>query len=274
MVKDYLVFNPMNLYYAAAESALKELGQVQCKHILISMANGMKKIPLAKDHLPNDFKLIIDSGAFSYHKKGGITVEKWIAEAKKVSEYGTELISLDVIGNPKATLENYLEIKNELDVVPTFHVGSDISFLKKYLSFGHERICLGGMVPYKSQIDKLMSLLDEIFRYFSPEELPKFHAFGYFSPRILERYPFYSADASTWQNYSRFGEFHIFNEYEYLRKKSIRVENVKVRKQTIEDIFVYVEDDPILKLKKINKAINDYTYFLTSLWEKRGIKWN
>lgn len=261
----------MILYYAAAESGLKELSEINASNLLITMANGMKKIPLVPKHFDN-YNLIIDSGAFTYHKTGGIYLSKWLREASKVRRYGTEIIGLDVIGDAQKSYENYIEIIKKFNCIPTFHVGSDISYLKKYLEHT-DRIAIGGMVGYKSEITYLQTKLNEIFSLFNSRTLPRFHAFGYFSQQILENYPFYSADASTWQNYSRFGEFHKFENFKYKRIKSLRVEKVNITEATIEDLTTLRMDVSLMKLKRIKEALDSYELYLTELWTKRGISW-
>jgi len=262
----------MILYYAAAESALKELSEIGANNLLISMANGEKKIPKVPEFFANA-NLIIDSGAFTYTKKKGITVDAWIKKATELLPFGREIISLDVIGDPRATFENYEIIKSAIpSVIPTFHVGSDLSFLHKYLD-NVDRIAIGGMVPYKSEIGTLKRHLNKIFRGFRPGAIPHFHAFGYFSQTILETYPWFSADASTWQNYSRFGEFHKFIDLKYTRMKSLRVGEISLRETEIGDLVTYMKDDPLEKLGKIKIALDDFEHYLTKLWEKRGVTW-
>ena len=178
----------------------------------------------------------MDSGAFTYAKKGGISLRDWIKQCKSLEKYATEIISLDVIGDAKKTFENFITINEEIpNVIPTFHVGSDIEYLYKYLEYT-DRVAIGGMVPYKSEITTLKSFLSQIFKLFDLNNLPKFHAFGYFSQAILEQYPFYSADATTWQNYSRFGEHHRFINGQYTRIKSLNVDTNNFEQSNIEDI--------------------------------------
>ena len=143
----------MILFYAAAESALEELSKEGAKNILITMSNGLKKIPKVPLLYKDGYNLLTDSGAFTYQRKGGITVEKWIQDAIKIESISTELISLDVIGDPVKSYENYIEIKKTLpNVIPTLHFGEDVKWLKKYLEFT-PRVCIGGMVPFKAKPD-------------------------------------------------------------------------------------------------------------------------
>lgn len=261
----------MRLYYAAAESALKELSEIEVDAILISMANGEKKIPKVQDYFKK-CHLLVDSGAFTFQKKKGITVEQWIKKALNLEQYASEIISLDVIGDAQKSYDNYIEIKKSLDVIPTFHVGSDIEYLKKYLEHTN-RIAIGGMVGLKSEITKLKNYLNEIFKLFNPKDLPKFHAFGYFSQQILEHYPFFSADATTWQNYSRFGEFHKFENFEYKRVKSLKVAKVDINEYNIKDLTTLKLNEPLEKLARIKEAVDNYEEHLTMLWQKRGVIW-
>lgn len=262
----------MRLYYAAAESSLKELANCEAENLLISMANGKRQIPKVPEFFKK-YSLIIDSGAFTYQKKGGIILKDWIAQAKSLRIPNSELVGLDVIGNAEKTFENHQVILQEIpDAIPTFHVGSDLSYLFKYVDTT-DRICIGGMVSYKSEIKTLKSMLIKIFSAFSGRTLPKFHAFGYFSPDILESYPWYSADASTWQNYARFGEFHKFHKMKYLRMKSVNVADAEFNGLSIDDLHTYMINTPELKLTQINKAMIRYENFLTELWQERGTVW-
>lgn len=263
----------MKLYFAAAESALKELNHAGVNHMLISMANGKRQIPKVPAMF-KDYSLIIDSGAFTYAKKKGITLEQWIKEASNITSnlINYELISLDVIGNAPKTKENWDALKDIFPgIVPTFHVGSDLLFLKQYAN-STSRICIGGMVPYKSEMQTLRKELNKIFSLFSKDSMPRFHAFGYFSQEILDNYPWYSADASTWQNYSRFGEFHTFDKFIYKRNKSINVEQVNYNTLNIDELHAYLMNTPDVKLKLIVQAMTSYQKYLTNLWQTRNLK--
>lgn len=264
----------MKLYFAAAESALKELADAKVRNLLITMAHGEKKIPKVPQMFGDEFDLIIDSGAFTYFsKKKTMTPAMWIPKAAALIKAvpKAELISLDVIGNAEKSWENYVEIRKSLpDAMPTFHVGSDIKYLDMYLEHT-TRIAIGGMVPLKSEIAKLRRFVDAIFSRFSLDAMPRLHAFGYFSQDVLENYPWYSADASTWQNYSRFGEFHRFEKLQYTRRKSLSVQDFNPRGMSMDDLYIYSQNTAELKLAAIRKAIGDYEQFLTELWKKRQV---
>jgi len=264
----------MILFYAAAESALPQLAKEGAKNILITMANGLKKIPKVPDLYKGDYNLLTDSGAFTYQRKGGITVDKWIQDAKTIEKVSTELISLDVIGDPVKSYDNFIEIIKELpQVIPTLHFGEDVKWLKKYLE-KTPRVCIGGMVPFKAKPMLFKRHLKEIFKMFSMNDMPRFHALGCFAPDILEEYPFYSCDASSWQNYARFGEFHRFKKTEYYRMKSANIGTINTKELDLEDLYCYSENTNEIKLNLTVKALADYEKYLNYLWNKRNLNFS
>jgi len=56
--------------------------------------------------------------------------------------------------------------------------------------------------------------------------------------------------------------------------KSLRVGNIDLRNTSIDDMHTYIKDDPMEKLLKIKKALDEFEAYLTKLWHKRGIDWN
>lgn len=262
----------MILFYAGAEGSLPELAREGAKNILITMSNGMKKIPKVPGYFNNDYNLLTDSGAFTYQRKGGITVEKWIEDALTINKYSTELISLDVIGDPVKSYDNYIEIIKTLPhVIPTLHFGEDIKWLKKYLE-KTPRVCIGGMVPFKARPQLFKKHLNEIFQMFSLDSMPRFHALGCFSPDILEEYPFYSCDATSWHNYARFGEFHRFKKMDYYRMKSVNIGSISFKGLDLTDLYAYVTNTSEIKLNLTVEALNEYEKYLNYLWNKRNLK--
>jgi len=263
----------MRLYFAGAEGCVNDLHEAGCERMLISMANGLKAIHKVPGIFEDDeYDLLIDSGAFTYQKKGGIDLDKWIGSALEF-KMPRKLIALDVIGSAEESHSNYIEtIKTIPDVIPTLHLEEDLSWLKKYLEHT-DYVCLGGMVSFKASPEAFAEHLKKIFGLFSRESLPKFHALGCFNQDILEMFPFYSCDATTWHNYARFGEFHRFNNTKYIRMKSPKVEVPKILGAPLDDIHLYINDDPKLKLKANTEALKQFEKYLTELWRHKNIEW-
>ena len=152
--------------------------------------------------------MFLDSGAYSAWSKGGIVdINKLIAFIHKNKQIFKIYATLDAIGDPVQTLENTnIMESNGLSPLPVFHYNEDISYLKKMID-KYEYICLGGMVPISTP--QLQIWLDELWdRYLTDDDgspLVKVHGFGQTSMRLLKRYPWYSADSTSWVRPGSYG---------------------------------------------------------------------
>lgn len=159
-------------------------------------------------------KVFLDSGAFSAFTKG-VEVDlpkycEYIKRNKDIIEHvdGTLLASvLDGIGDPLKTWQNQLAME-QLGVrpLPCFHYGEDERYLEWYIA-NYDYITLGGMVPIATPQLKLW--LDRIWeRYLtdgSGRPRIKVHGFGLTTVSLMERYPWYSVDSSSWVQIARVG---------------------------------------------------------------------
>lgn len=159
-------------------------------------------------------KVFLDSGAFSFFTKGEhIDIDKYIEFVYKnrdiildVDNIGLYSV-LDDVRSAKNTYENqvYME-QNGLKPLPCFHYGEDVSMLKKYID-NYEYITLGGMVPISTK--QLYYWLDDIWnKYLTKEDKTariKVHGFGLTTFELMEPYPWFSVDSSTWVQNANFG---------------------------------------------------------------------
>ena len=166
-------------------------------------------------------KLFIDSGAFTaWTCKVQINVDEYIKYLNEYDELFTLMAQLDWIpGTPGVpatvnekiegaakTWENYLymrsRVKSPHKLVYVFHVGENFEFLQNALKYEDDKgpiqsLALGGLV------DKPMTIKREfISRCFqiieqSPHQ-PSVHGFGLNTFSLLKKYPFTSADATSW----------------------------------------------------------------------------
>lgn len=143
--------------------------------------------------------LMLDSGAFTAHNTGSsIDMDELICESKKA--HYTESVALDVIGNGPASLENARKMQQAgSSAFPVFHIGEPLELLAAYCAeFPKVGLsCRFGEPPTQS-----MRWLDACFNQQWPH---KFHSFGWTAPRMLNTFPFHSADSSTWSSLQRFG---------------------------------------------------------------------
>lgn len=167
------------------------------------------------DHMRNDSaQIFLDSGAFSAYTLGAtLSVEEYCDYIQRNRdiirvEDGTVMASvLDGIGDPLQTYRNQLEMEARgVRPLPCFHAGEDERYLEYYIQ-NYEYITLGGMVG--SSTKQLMVWLDRMWdRYLtdgSGRARVKVHGFGITAVPIMEAYPWYSCDSSSWIQSAAFG---------------------------------------------------------------------
>lgn len=159
-------------------------------------------------------KVFLDSGAFSAWTLG---VEVSVAEYCEYVwknwdivrlEDGKPMASvLDGIGDPEQTWQNQLEMEARgVPALPCFHFGEPEHYLERYVA-NYPYITIGGMVG-KSTV-QLQTWLDRIWNKHmvdgSGRPKIKVHAFGVTSIPLMEEYPWYSCDSSSWVQMAAFG---------------------------------------------------------------------
>lgn len=159
-------------------------------------------------------KVFLDSGAFSAHTLGvTIPIEEYCDYIKRNMdilriEDGVVMASvLDGIGDPLKTWRNQLTMEAlGAKPLPCFHFGEDPRYLDWYVE-RYDYITIGGMVG--KSVDSLITWLDRIWEKNlvdgSGNAKIKVHAFGITSVTIMERYPWYSCDSSSWIQSAAFG---------------------------------------------------------------------
>lgn len=205
-------------------------------------------------------KVFLDSGAFSAWMMAKKKNEQLKLNVWEYCEYikrnmdilrvedGDLMASvLDGIGDPLATYRNQLEMESYgVRPLPCFHFGEDERYLEWYVK-NYTYITIGGMVG-KTQ-NQLMTWLDRIFdRYIcdkSGRPRLKVHGFGLTSVTMMESFPWYSCDSSSWIQYAVYG--HIFHpRYNVITVsgKSPRKHDLGMHVTTLTDVerqFVYQE---------------------------------
>lgn len=159
-------------------------------------------------------KVFLDSGAFSAFTKG-VEIDMrgycdYIIRNEDIIEKvdGTILASvLDGIGDPLKTYQNQLAMESMgVRPLPCFHYGEDERYLEWYIA-NYDYITLGGMVPISTP--QLFLWLDRIWGKYltdgSGRPKIKVHGFGLTTPALMERYPWYSVDSSSWVQIARVG---------------------------------------------------------------------
>jgi len=259
----------MKLYLGVLPTELKakdDLGNDKYKFdkILISYFDFKTQYSGLQQKIES-YDTFVDSGAFgAFGRKITLDVFKYMEFIKQndIQTYA----ALDVIYNPEATRQNFeIMLAEGLSPIPTFHYNTDIKELKHYMKYPY--IALGGLVPLASQRKKLEQWLDYCFSYLVKpikEEGLKVHGFGVMNLELLQKYPFYSVDSTSWKIGLKFGAMYKqqgahqkpqreATEFaEYLRK----AKDTRVLSQRNIDVYVEAEK------------------FITKLWTERGFIFN
>jgi hypothetical protein len=149
-------------------------------------------------------KIFLDSGAFSAWSQGvTIDLEAYCRYVKKNADVFEVASVLDVIGDAEGTWQNQLRCDamdtGGVPILPCFHYGEDPKYLKRYLD-NYEYITIGGLVG-KPRND-VVRWLDRIWGNYltdsSGAPTHKVHGFGMTGLTVIQRYPWYSVDSSSW----------------------------------------------------------------------------
>lgn len=179
-----------------------------------TVINTLKSDPKAK--------IILDSGAYSASKESErrrkkglinwrveIDINSYIDFVEEWKPYLHAYVNLDIIGDGKRSLENYLYMKSRgLDPIPVFHAETGTEFLNFCIGMT-DYIGIGAIADMNTK--KRRDYLDWLWlcHLTDKDGMPKakFHALGIGSPELLLRYPWYSADSTRWV--SKYGDVHV-----------------------------------------------------------------
>lgn len=206
-----------NLYYAGshtktADPIIEENGLLR----LLSYLNDKRHI---SNREAKGLSTFIDSGAFSAHTKGAeVDVDTYIDYLNGHDEFITICAQLDKIPGefgvaktrqqleeaPELSWENYLymypKLKSPEKLLPIYHQGEDFKHLHRMLN--HEpKIQYMGISPANDMpTTSKEKWIAECFKIIQASNNPdiKTHAFGMTSLWVLNRYPFTSADSTSW----------------------------------------------------------------------------
>jgi hypothetical protein len=159
-------------------------------------------------------KLMLDSGAFSAWKLNKeICVKRYRKFLLRNREHLWCAVNLDIIpGRPgtrtskqveeaaAASWANYQYLTEAgLNVMPVYHFGERLDWLKRMVDSGAPYVGLGGVATAPDRVRR--PWLDEMFNFFCGTKgypTVKIHGMGITSPKLVERYPWYSTDSISW----------------------------------------------------------------------------
>lgn len=153
-------------------------------------------------------KVFLDSGAFSAFTKGAeIDIKRYIDWIKRHKDILEVYSVLDAIGDADKTWANQRTMEQAgVQPLPCFHYGEDPAVLEHYAA-NYPYITIGGMVPISNS--QLVHWLDHLWeRHLCNKDGSvrtavdgkplRVHGFGLTSKMLMERYPWWSVDSSSW----------------------------------------------------------------------------
>lgn len=160
-------------------------------------------------------RVFLDSGAFSAHTLGvTLSIAEYCdyitrnLDILRVEDGALMASVLDGIGDPLKTYRNQLEMQERgVRPLPCFHFGEDPRYLEFYVA-NYSYITLGGMVGKSAK--QLMIWLDRMFNEYivdpgTGRPRLKVHGFGLTSVPLMDAFPWYSCDSSSWIQAASFG---------------------------------------------------------------------
>lgn len=258
-----------DIYFAGAKNIiadnyLLEHGANRLQSQLIDRVNISEWIERKKP----ESKLFIDSGAYTAYTKGTkIDVDGYIDYLNSISDKCTIFAQLDTIPGkykqpktredrlkaPELSWKNYLYMRSRLKepekLLPIFHQGENFKWLENMLEYVDEK---GNHIPYIGvspavDVHGLEEFLKISFDIIAKSSNPnvKTHAFGLMRTRILENYPYTSADSTGWKLLAANGlMFSPYGIWWVSDRSTHRPDHIKNQPKQAYEIFVnYVENN-------------------------------
>jgi hypothetical protein len=231
-----------------------------------------------------DARLFLDSGAFSAFTLGQpISLDEYMKFLELYEDQFYQYASLDNKADQKETYENYQQMrKSGFNPAPVWHaVGGPEAYLEEYFADPDTPyVCIGAIAKEKIQDHIAYAKLNMVFRYVGQYKKPV-HAFGRTEPELLVRYPFTSADSSTWY-VVRMGAILSWNPM-HKTLRQIRMRNAEAMEREFgphAKVLIghvpesYGKPHYIVATEHNIEQTYREEQFLVDYWQHRGVAWD
>jgi len=228
-------------------------------------------------------KLMLDSGVFSARLKGMKIPNELLAEFYHKNSDLFNIVMTNDEGTPETQIENTRILKSlGVPVVGIYHPGS---IERPFMTENHlqqllELTDFNSIAMFTIPKSKRMFEVDRMFNFIYKHgyEKNKIHMLGIESANYLLRFPFYSADATSflrdgftgcWSMWDdkrlKIDRINVKDNINYcIRKNMMLVNGVECEKNIHTGVRMYEN----IYIRSI------YQKFLTDVWQKRGIEWS
>lgn len=167
---------------------------------------------------------LLDSGAFTFMSNSKKQVN-WDEYVKKYAnfinenniKYFFELDIDNIVGIKEVErLRKKLEKLTNKKCIPVWHKSRGLDYWKKMVK-DYDYVAIGGIVTKE--------IKQQDYKYFLPllkiakDNNCKVHGLGFTNLKSLSKYPFYSADSTSWKSGNRFGTLYIFKDNKLVQIK-------------------------------------------------------
>ena len=156
---------------------------------------------------PSDFRLIVDSGAYTAWSGGKqIDIKEYIKFLKSLpQEWDMRAVQLDVIGNPQGTYENWQTMLSAglSGIMPVFTRGADPEVLDEFYKFA-DVVMFGGIVKGKYNREYIKWFMEQ-------NKSRKVHWLGFVNAQFIKKYSPYSVDSSAVTSTQRYATVQFYS---------------------------------------------------------------
>lgn len=206
-----------HLYFAGSPNKVcEEIIEENNNFRLMSYLNESRYILRRKE---KGLKTFVDSGAFSAFTLGKeIDIDHYIrwlnehdegvmiaAELDRIpGKWGKEKTKQELNEAAEESWNNYLYMIERCvspeKILPIYHQGEDYWYLERMLEYEPKVKYLGISPSNEETTARKEAWIEKVFEIIKASSNPdvKTHAFGMTSLRVLEKYPFTSADSTSW----------------------------------------------------------------------------
>ena len=244
----------MKLHFAGSDGNQKYnelLHNAGAKCRLESFYTLQNKMPSNKQ-----FDQLLDSGGFVARTKGIIIkVEDY---AKYINASGVQkAFNLDT-NDHEETMANQKYLEENCPncyIIPIYHLSDYLEnkgLLKEFIDAGYPYIGIGGVAGEGSPIKLQNQFYNYIFSI--TRDKIKLHGLGITGEPMLQKYPWYSVDSTSWLSFARYANSKANSK----KMAQVKAKTKHYLENTQEEAHHWVEIQ--------NR--------MTRLWERRGIKWS
>lgn len=256
-----------NIYFAGSPKSKVEpyIKEKRCCRLFsqIKERSGVRTYAELPDPKP---KLMVDSGAFSVaHSGKTVNLDEYIAFINTNDSCATAWVQLDSIPYPELNAstaiecsnkswENYLymveRVKTPEKLIPVYHFGEPKENLLRILNTPIKAL---GNVPasyigvggrHGVSTNDQRTYFEDVFNIIKSSSNPdvKVHAFGMTVLSLLEQFPFYSADSTTWIQLAAHGSvvtdhgIFVVSDRQLHRKENVNQLEPKMYKVFLRDV--------------------------------------